>query len=763
MKKRIVLTVACLAVMCLLCLDVFSTDAHAAVVQEGSCGSAVTWVLDDAGVLTISGTGPMTNYTSSDNPWRTIRKQVTSIIICDGVTSIGTCAFTHLVNVTQVSIADSVVSIGSNAFTNCESLKAIKIPHGVTKISDHTFDQCMALTEISLPNTVSTIGEFAFSTCTALTTIELPDSVTSIASYAFASCCRLTSIAIPNGVKKLSRYTFRGCEALERVTIPDSVTVFEESVFEGCSALDNVVLPKQIEYIPFGMFRFCSSLRKVDVPSGVTEIGGSAFTGCTSLRTVTLPNTLTAIYSQAFEDCTSLSSIQLPQSLTELGNSAFWGCTSLKQITIPNGVSEISASLFRDCTALTQVSLPARIAEINAYAFAGCAALTEIVIPYSTTRIGNHAFEGCSDLRCVVLPAGLKEIWSYAFNGCDNLWHVLCKGSQGQWNEMKRESYNLALSNATIHYLCRGDEVTDSKNGVCTICLLACKHQWDNGVIKETATCAKEGTLQYTCKLCDETKEEPIAKLAHDFEIFVVRPTCQRGGHTTYACKNCDYKEYKDSKPPTGHTPVTDPTVEPTCTENGLQGGERCSVCQIFLEYREVLKATGHKDANGDLLCDRCDANLCTEHIPQIIPSTPATCQKTGLSEGSRCARCGQILAQQQEIELQPHNFDIWVQVKAPTEQEEGLSERGCIDCGTVEQQRLPVLQVQPTEPTEPAQPDAQPATQPVTQPTAPEDTIQLVPAEPSDRAWAGVGVVIVLLTVTGGIFIVKWLTRKRS
>ena len=104
-----------------------ATALAADIVDRGTCGaegngSNLTWTLDSEGVLTISGSGGMHGYGSSDAPWYGSRSRVKSAVIAEGVTSIGESAFENCGSLTSVTIPDSVTSIGGSAFYNCTSL-----------------------------------------------------------------------------------------------------------------------------------------------------------------------------------------------------------------------------------------------------------------------------------------------------------------------------------------------------------------------------------------------------------------------------------------------------------------------------------------------------------------------------------------------------------------------------------------------------------------------------------------------------------------
>ncbi|WP_394901913.1 leucine-rich repeat domain-containing protein, partial [Bacteroides xylanisolvens] len=76
----------------------------------------------------------------------------------------------------------------------CSSLTSITIPDGVTSIGSYAFSGCSSLTSITITDGVTNIGSYAFSGCSSLTSITIPDGVTSIGSYAFSGCSKLTSI-----------------------------------------------------------------------------------------------------------------------------------------------------------------------------------------------------------------------------------------------------------------------------------------------------------------------------------------------------------------------------------------------------------------------------------------------------------------------------------------------------------------------------------------------------------------------------------------
>ena len=122
MKKRILSMLLALVMLAtLLPLGLIDT-AEAAATHSGTCGDNVTWTLDASGTLTISGKGAMADYYIFSVPWYDTRSQVKTVIIKNGVTSIGNCAFADCSSLTSATIPNSVTSIGNGAFSSCSSL-----------------------------------------------------------------------------------------------------------------------------------------------------------------------------------------------------------------------------------------------------------------------------------------------------------------------------------------------------------------------------------------------------------------------------------------------------------------------------------------------------------------------------------------------------------------------------------------------------------------------------------------------------------------
>ena len=125
-----------------------------------------------------------------------IEKDITTLNIPEGTTTIGDYIFWNCPNLMEVKIPDTVRSIGSYSFYRCKALKEVKIPNTVTSIGSYSFYRCEALKEVKIPDTVATIGGQAFYDCWSISKVIIGSGVTSIQDWAFKHCFALNSITV---------------------------------------------------------------------------------------------------------------------------------------------------------------------------------------------------------------------------------------------------------------------------------------------------------------------------------------------------------------------------------------------------------------------------------------------------------------------------------------------------------------------------------------------------------------------------------------
>ncbi len=194
---------------------------------------------------------------------------VKTVIISEGVTSIGQYAFYSCESLKNLTIPSSVKTIGNNAFNRCTSLESAIIPKGVKKIGNDAFFACTALTSATIPSSVETIGDAVFSYCKSLPEIIVEEGnaqYKDIDGVLFTKDGKQlicypagkvdTSYIIPNSVETIGVMAFYECKLLTSVTMPNSVTKIGEGAF-WCGAVPDVYyIGSEVEWNKITIYEF---------------------------------------------------------------------------------------------------------------------------------------------------------------------------------------------------------------------------------------------------------------------------------------------------------------------------------------------------------------------------------------------------------------------------------------------------------------------------------------------------------------------------
>lgn len=289
MKKRFVSLLLAISMIFSLmpvsAVTAFAEDENSGAVKiiaKGNCGADeggenLKWTLDNNGVLTISGSGAMKDYTWDENvrlDWYVNHKDdIHSVVLDDRITHIGDYAFDGCTNIESVrytgytgnagvALPESVTTIGVHAFSDTGVTGTLKLPEHLTEIDSSAFYHCRKLNgELKLPDTVKEIGGFAFHSCGFTGKLELPASLENIGNDAFDFCSGLTGkLTFPSKMNEIGSSIFQGTGITE-VVIPSSIKTVRDFAFESCMNLKKVYLPTEIPKIYNRAFRGCDNVK----------------------------------------------------------------------------------------------------------------------------------------------------------------------------------------------------------------------------------------------------------------------------------------------------------------------------------------------------------------------------------------------------------------------------------------------------------------------------------------------------------------------
>lgn len=421
------------------------TVSYKVVNPSGSCGTGVTWTLTSYGVLTISGSGAMTDYSSlSAIPWSSYISDITRVVIKEGVTTIGNGAFYSCNNLESVSIPVTVTSIGEEAFAESGSstgmtvtiatgsalesigakaflfsnLKSITLPDGLTTIGINAFNYCSSLASVYvMATTPPALGNYAFDNNASGRKIYVPDN--SVGNSSTDGTYKHNWSAYESDIEALPKTASGDCGANGNNC---TYTLYENGllVISGTGAMADYT---DAYYQPWVDNR--SKIKTIVIEDGVTSIGNYAFSNCENATSVSIPASVTSIGYYSFGYCYGLSSLTIADnsSLETIGSNAFYSCSSLPSVTFPASVTSIGDFAF-DCSLLTTATLNS-IPSIGTYAFPTTTAVTMNLTANSAaganwTTFYNENYSFVADANTQVFKVALSGTGDLTMNKVDN-------------------------------------------------------------------------------------------------------------------------------------------------------------------------------------------------------------------------------------------------------------------------------------------------------------------------------------------------------
>lgn len=458
----------------LLCTLLPQTALFASAATSGTCGDNLQWIIID-GVLHITGTGEMDDYDysflsfvpESSAPWFDYRNWITSVVVEEGVTSLGDYALAGCTALKEATLPESLIWIGDDTFEDCTKLTDLWFYGPAPDNKDHSPDVfCMPFFE-------DLYHDVTFHFIPSRDDWEYPEY-----------CGYKTDWWTPGGAATSGQCGENLFWSYENGILTITGTGPMRHCDEFLSGYDywpDMTVP---EWYPFH-----DEITEVRLPEGLTTVGDTAF-----------------------RECTKLQSITLPESVKGIGAYAFYGCTALKEIIIPDAVRFIGISAFQKCRALESAVIGDGVYGIGCDAFCGCWELQTVTFGDRVSWVCYSAFEDCDALTDVYFP-GTEAQWNAIEIGYDNDCLLNAAIHFGQTEHEHRYTAEVTPPTCTekgyTTYTCKcGDSYTADE-------VAALGHDWDEGRVDPAAVvgmCSYElGTcIIYTCRRCGDFRKETI-------------------------------------------------------------------------------------------------------------------------------------------------------------------------------------------------------------------------------------------------------------
>lgn len=669
-------------------------------------------------------------------------------------------------DLTSIKLPSSLIKIKDDAFNSMDTLKSLVIDGGapnLNELGERSFSGCSNIEELDLSNSkLTSIPEGAFAYCKNLKTIKLPSTITSIGDEAFYNCQSLTNI-----------------EGLDKCNLKS----IGSAAFSNCKALENLDFSKStFTNVPSKAFNGCSALAKITLPNTLTTIGGYAFYACYGIPQLDLSNTaLTTLENYALYQMRETTKFSLPDSISSIGTHAFSVSTSNGAVPTILPASLKDKVNYKDAATSPWLNRKVMFTDENVKTihFYGNGATigdtepmfvsegSKVTLPSCGFSKTNYIFKGWNtkadgtgesykpNATLTTIPSKLYAQWaktSYKVNlvytgGTIKINGVNHTNSYTMTCTFKNASttYSLPTTSQVMrtgykfvawydNEECTGKILTKiTIDNVSDMTLYAKwrvdpnhSHKWDKGRVIKEPSCKEEGEILYTCSVCKGTKVEALAKTDnHQWGEWttITKPTCSTKGKEIRTCKVCSKTEER-AIPTIPHTIVKEADKAATCTENGYEGREYCSVCNTTIKERTIIPATGHQwGAWRTTLAKTCttdgkevrECSKCSKTEERTIPATGhtlkkeegvvATCTKDGHEGNTVCEVCGETLKEGKVIpklghdwsnengkctrcgESHEHSFGEGTTIKELTCTQDGEIDYKCSKCGYIKKE----------------------------------------------------------------------------
>ena len=612
------------------------------------------------------------------------------IYIPDNITAIQKAAFYECTALGQVTGAKNVEVLGEMAFNGAKSLETYPFGDKVRFIGNSAFSGCSSFKIDKIPDSVTFMGTWAFGS-TAIETIEFGSGLTYINSYAFSYCSNLTKVTFPSNIESIKIYAFSHCPKLKNVIFTEGLKTINEGAFTG-SIIKEAVIPKSVSAI--GSRAFPDSTKLTLLNNKLTNMGENTYKVIHKAKASFYYN-----YDYAYEVLELVNKIRKENNLepmtmdVDLLDNAMYRASELALYfshQSPMGFTAIGTT--ENCALgqkTPQKVVDAWMSDEHKYP----------ILSSDFTAIGIGAVESNGQLHWTqeflskVSEEAMQSSYKngnqintikYTTDIVNNFYpeqelvKIKEKGNSSIVSILKRavllpDSVHYVSSDEKVCTVSKDGKLTGKEAGNATITIYAAdsadeyalqttvqvevQHNWQSKyTIDKEPTCTENGSQSIHCDVCNTINQDRVRVIKatgykwSDWEVTKEASETEEGSRRR-VCENDKTHVETEVIPVLAHVHklMKVEARKATCTEDGNKEYYVCSSCKKLFADADigkeinkedtVVKATGHKVVKDS--------------------AVPATTTTTGLSEGSHCSVCGQIIVAQKVIPKKDVKGDV--------------------------------------------------------------------------------------------------------
>lgn len=614
------------------------------------------------------------------------------IYIPDNITAIQRGAFYQCTALGQVTGAKNVEVLGEMAFNGAKSLETYPFGNKVRSIGNSAFSGCSSFKIDKIPDSVTFMGTWAFGS-TAIETIEFGSGLTYINSYAFSYCSNLTKVTFPSNIESIKIYAFSHCPKLKNVIFTEGLKTINEGAFTG-SIIKEAVIPKSVSAI--GSRAFPDSTKLTLLNDKLTNMGGNTYKVIHKAKASFYYN-----YDYAYEVLELVNKIRKENNLepmtmdVKLLDNAMYRASELTlYFSHQSPIGQYNTSI----GASENVAMWQRTPQEVVDAWMSDSHKEPILSSkYTAIGVGAVASNGqlywAQEFRSKVSEEAKKSSYKTGnqvntieyttdivtdFHPEQTSLTIKEKGESSIVSLLKRaillpDSVHYVSSDEKVCTVSKDGKLTGKEAGNATITIYAAdsadeyalqttvqvevQHNWQSKyTIDKEPTCTENGSQSIHCDVCNAINQDRVRVIkatGHKWSAWEVTKEASETeeGSRRRVCENDATHVEIEVIPVLAHVHklMKVDARKATCTEDGNKEYYVCSSCKKLFADADigkeinkedtVVKATGHKVVKDS--------------------AVPATTTTTGLSEGSHCSVCGQIIVAQKVIPKKDVKGDV--------------------------------------------------------------------------------------------------------